>query len=221
MSKITKMTEGKSREKRVNVFLDGRFAFSLLVETALSEGLRMGQDITPEQVETIARTDRYRRCFNAAIHYLGHRPRSEAEIIQRLRQRGFDGDSTERVLARLREQGLADDGAFARFWKENREAFSPRSRQLTRLELQRKGLPGNVIEQAIGDINDGDSAYRAAVSRARRLPLADYEIFRRQLGEYLRRRGFGYDIIKATVDRVWQEHGGSPEPAHPDSNTEI
>jgi hypothetical protein len=43
MSIITGLTAGKGREKRVNVFLDGRPAFNLLAEVALKEGLRVGQ----------------------------------------------------------------------------------------------------------------------------------------------------------------------------------
>lgn len=192
------------------MFLDGRFAFSLLAEVAVREGLQVGQELSESQVESLVNADRYQRCLNAAIRYLGYRPRSEAEVSQRLRQRGFDGDCTEKVLMKLKEQGLVDDTAFARFWKENREAFSPRSQWLTTLELQRKGLDGNTIEQVVADADDSDNAYRAALSKARRLSPSDYQSFRRRLGEYLRRRGFGYEMINKTVERVWKEYGSSP-----------
>jgi len=210
MGIITKLNTGKSREKRVNVFLDGKFAFSLLAEVAIKEGLQVGQELSANQVEALSKSDHYHRCFNAAIRYLGYRPRSEAETRQRLQRHGFDSNSTEKVIAKLKEQGLVDDTAFARFWKENRESFSPRSRWLTRLELQRKGLDGGIIEQVAGEVDDGDSAYRAAISKARRLLPSDYRDFRRRLGEHLRRRGFGYEVINNTVEKVWKECGSSP-----------
>jgi regulatory protein len=211
MSKITKLTAGKSREKRLNVFLDGKFAFSLLAEVALKEALQVGQELSASQVAALAESDRYHRCLNAAIRYLGYRPRSEAEIRQRLQRHGFNSDCIERVLAQLKEQGLVDDTIFAHFWKENRESFSPRSRRLTRLELQRKGLDGDIIDQVVGEVDDSDSAYRAALIRARRLSSSDYQAFRRRLGEHLGRRGFGYEVIKETVERVWQEYGRVPK----------
>lgn len=207
MSKITKMTPGRSREKRVNVFLDGKFAFSLLAEVALKEGLQVGQELAANQVEALTNSDHYHRCLNAAIRYLGYRPRSEAEVRQRLQRHGFDNDCTEKVLAKLKEQGLVDDTAFALFWKENRESFSPRSRWLTKLELQRKGLDGGIIEQVVGEVDDSDSAYRAALSKTRRLSPSDYQGFRRRLGEHLRRRGFSYEVINDTIERVWKECG--------------
>jgi regulatory protein len=209
MSKITKLSVRRSREKRVNVFLDGKLTLSLLAEVAVKEGLQVGQELSTDQVEALSRSDRLQRCFNAALRYLSYRPRSESEIRQRLQRRGFDSDCTEKVLIKLKEQGLADDTDFARFWKENRESFSPRSRWLTRLELQRKGLNGGIIEQVVGEVDDGDSAYRAALSKAHRLLPSEYQDFRRRLGEHLRRRGFGYNVINNTVERIWKECGSS------------
>jgi len=207
VKRITAIRAGRGRRKRVNIFLDGRFAFSLEAEVAIREDLKVGQELSASQIGALARSDQFHRSLNAAAHYLGYRPRSEFELRQRLHQHGFDGDSVEAVLAKFKEQGLVDDMAFAQFWKDNRESFSPRSQRLTRLELRRKGVADDVIAQVVDTIDDGESAYRAALSKARSLPLSDYQSFRRRLGEYLKRRGFGYGVISHTVERVWQEQG--------------
>jgi regulatory protein len=205
MPKITGMKKAKGREKRVNVYLDGKFAIKLLAETALKEGLTIGHEITASQLEKLTGLDRSQQCYNAAVRFLAYRPRSEAEIRQRLQRHVYDVEHIDQTLAKLKEQGLVDDIAFARFWRENRETFSPRSRRLTKMELRRKGLSSDVIEQVISEIDEKDSAYRAAINRARRLSLADYQVFRQRLGSYLGRRGFNYGIIKETTERVWQE----------------
>jgi regulatory protein len=204
--KITAIRTGKVREKRVNVFLDGKFAFSLEAEVAVRERLQVEQELSASQIEALARSDHFHRCFNAAAHYLSYRPRSESELRERLHRRGFD-DSIEAVIAKLKEQGLVDDVAFAQFWKDNRESFSPRSRWLTKLELRRKGVADDIIDQVVDTVDDDNNAYRAALSKAHSLPLSDYQGFRRRLGEYLKRRGFGYGVIKHTVEQLWQEWG--------------
>ena len=208
MTKITALRAGRGRQ-RVNVFLDGKFAFSLEAEVVVKEGLQVGQEVSSNQIEALARSDHFHRCFDAAVHYLSYRPRSESEIRERLQRRGFDGDNIEAVIAKLKEQGLVSDIAFAQFWKDNRESFSPRSQWLTRLELRRKGVTTDIIDQVVDEVDDADNAYRAALSKARGLPLSDYQGFRRRLGDYLKRRGFGYEVINYTVERIWQEWGSS------------
>ena len=211
MSKITALRIGKGRKKRVNVFLDDRFAFSLEAEVVIKEGLQVGQELSASQIEALAKSDHFHRCLNVATHYLGYRPRSEFEVRVRLQRRGFDDNNIGVVIARLKEQRLVDDMDFARFWKENRDAFSPRSQWLTRLELKQKGVTDDIIEEVVGTIDDGDSAYRAALSKARRLSRSDYQDFRHRLGEYLKRRGFGYGVINLTVERVWEEREIAPD----------
>lgn len=211
MSRVTAIRIGKGRRKRVKVFLGDRFAFSLETEVAIKEGLQVGQELSANQVEALARSDHVQRCLNAAIHYLSYRSRSEFEVRGRLQQRGFDGDSIEMAIARLKEQGLVNDMDFARFWKENRDSFSPRSQWLTKLELRQRGVADDIIDQVVNTIDDDDSAYRAALSKARSLPRSDYQGFRRRLGGYLKRRGFGYGVVNHTVERLWQEGGVVPD----------
>ncbi len=206
MRKITAIRIGKVRGKRVNVFLDNKLAFSLEAEVAIREGLLVEQELSAGQIETLVRSDRFHRCFNAAAHYLSYRPRSEFELRERLHRRGFN-DSIEEVIVKLKEQGLVDDVAFAQFWKDNRESFSPRSRWLTQLELRRKGVADEIIDEVVDKIDDNNNAYRAALSKARSLPLSDYQGFRHRLGEYLKRRGFNYRVIDHIVEQLWHELG--------------
>ena len=205
MSQVTALRIGKGRGNRVNLFLDDRFAFSLEADVVVKEGLQIGQELSANQLEALAKSDHFHRCLNAAIRYLSYRPRSRSEVRRRLQQKGFDNDTIEAVIAKLKEQGLIDDIDFARFWKENRDSFSPRSQWLTKLELRQKGVADDIIDQVVKTIDDEDSAYRAALSKAHSLPRSDYQGFRRRLGEYLKRRGFSYGAINHTIERLWQE----------------
>ena len=207
MNEITAIRYRKGGGKRANISLDGKFAFTLDVEVVLKEGLRVGQELSASRIEALARSDQSHRCLNAALRYLSYRPRSEFELRERLYRRGFDGESMEEVFTKLRERGLVDDAAFAQFWRDNRESFSPRSQWLTRLELRRKGVAEDTIDQVVGVIDDHNSAYRAALNKARSLSVSDYQSFRHRLAGYLKRRGFSYGVINHAVERVWQKQG--------------
>ena len=109
-------------------------------------GLRPDQTLDPDRIDALLGKDRYTRCLDAATRFLAYRPRSLAELQSRLARRGFDEETQQAVLAKLKEQGLVDDAAFARYWADNRESFSPRSQRMTRLELQKKGVAREVAD---------------------------------------------------------------------------
>ena len=205
MSKITALKTSKRTEKQVNIFLDGKFTISIDNELVVKKGLQIGQEMSDEQIKSLTEDVSLVRCLNTAYRFLSYRPRSEAEMKDRLHRRGFEDSKIEIVINKLKEQNLLDDTAFAQFWKENRDAFRPRSQRMTRMELKRKGVADEIIKAVTDDANDMDSAYEAALKKAQRLSGADYEVFRRRLGDYLKRRGFGYMVINQTVKRLWQE----------------
>jgi regulatory protein len=144
-------------------------------------------------------------CLNAAYYYLSYRPRSEGEIRQWLHKRGFAKEVAERAIAKLREQNLSDDFAFAQFWRDNRLSFRPKSKRLIKKELRDKKIAAEIIEQVTEDIDDEGTAYKVASSRLPSLAHLDYPDFYRRLSGYLAYRGFNYEVIRETVARLWQE----------------
>ena len=202
MRTITAIDEGRG-EGRGKVFLDGAFAFSLSTEVIEEHGLCLGQTLSGSAIEELDQADLLQRCLNAALNLLSYRPRSEAEIRARLKRR-FDTRTIDKVLLRLKATRMIDDLSFAYFWKENRESFSPRSERMLNLELRRKGIASEIIDQALQGIDEDKDAYCAAEKKARSLSREDYEAFRRKLGTFLQRRGFSYEVAKHAIERAWR-----------------
>ncbi len=196
--------EKQKRRRRANIHLDGRFAFSLSLELIVQAVLRVGDDLSPEQIESLRSADERQQAYEAALRLLAYRPRSEEEMAQRLARRGLPPPVVRETMERLRERGLLDDAAFARFWVENRERHSPRSRRLLWQELSAKGIRRDAAREATASVEEEEAALRAAEKRVPRLHGLDQSTFRRRLGDFLLRRGFSYQIVRATVERLWQ-----------------
>lgn len=146
-----------------------------------------------------------RDCLNEAYRCLGYRPRSEGEIRQWLRRRGFSKQVAEAAITRLREQNLTDDLAFAQFWRDDRLSFRPRSKRLIKRELRDRNVSPEIIEQVTDDIDDDEIAYKLGSARLPSLAHLDYPRFYRRLASYLGYRGFSYEVIKRTVLLLWRE----------------
>lgn len=205
--------EKQRRRRRANVYLDGRFTFSLSLGLLTEAGLHEGDALTPQQVDSLRQADVRHQAHEAALRLLAYRPRSEAEIRQRLARRGLPPQVVQETIARLRDQGLLSDAAFARFWVETRDQTSPRGRRLLWQELAAKGIERETIRQAIAPVAEEDAALRAAQKKARHLQDQDYPVFRRRLGDFLLRRGFPYPTVRTIVERLWLERQQDSE--HP------
>ena len=190
--------------RRVNVFLNGTYAFALSMEVATEANLKRDMALTDEQIADLVAEDMWHKTYDAALNFLSYRPRSEDEVRRYLYRRKVSSTISERVLARLRDSKLIDDQAFAQYWVENRETFSPRSGRALRSELRSKGIDDSTIAANISG-DDSAAAYQAAQKKARSLRTADRETFRRKLLSFLQRRGFSYDTCREAVDRVWRE----------------
>ena len=144
------------------------------------------------------------RAYHAGLRLLAYRPRSRREVQQRLTRR-FSTDAVQQAVARLEDGQHLNDAAFARLWRDSREARRPRSAALIRRELQQRGVAKDLADAAIAGLDDDDSAYRAGCHRLRALQRVDQVTFRRRLGDYLRRRGFSMDVTRRAVERLWGE----------------
>jgi regulatory protein len=205
---ITAVERSAKRRGRVDVYVDGVVACELARSVAAAHGLRPGRAIAREQIDAIVAADRRRQALDAAVTMLARRPRSEREVRQRLKQRKFEPALVDETVRRLLETKLLDDAEYARAWTESRDRHSPRGRRLIVQELRASGVDAAIAEQAAAVVSDEDAAYRLASRRMRSLERLEYDAFRNRLGSYLQRRGFGWDVCRATVERCGKELGG-------------
>ncbi len=203
MRKITAIVVQKRSPNRVNIYLDGEFAFGLA--RIVAAWLRTGQELSEEKIEQLQAEESRERAFQQALLFLSYRSRSESEIRQNLRKHEFPEPVIETTLERLRQGGLANDNQFARAWVENRTTFRPRSRRLMAMELRQKGLNEEAVSSAVENVDDEALAYEAAQKRAVRFKGLEWNEFRKKLSDFLARRGFSYSVIAPVITRIWNE----------------
>jgi len=200
---ITALEIQKRNKERVNVYLDGEFAFGLNVLDAAR--LRKGQLLSDTDIQTLHERDEVVQAYDRAVAFLSYRPRSIAEVRQNLIEKKIDDPVIDAVIARLIEHGYVDDAAFTRFWISNRQEFRPSGVRALRFELRQKGVATEIIDEALAEIDATEAAYRAAKDKARRLRGNDKYTFRQKVGSLLARRGFDYDTARTVTDRLIEE----------------
>jgi len=142
--------------------------------------------------------------YDAAVRFLGPRPRSVGEIRRHLRSKRFDDPAIDQAVDQLRAQRYIDDEAFARYWVEQRDTHRPRGERAIVSELMQKGVAREVIELVLGEREPDADVKRArdAIKRpiTRWMTLSDIER-KRKIHQYLAQRGFSYDVIEEVLAR--------------------
>jgi regulatory protein len=170
-----------------------------------------GADADPEQ---IARTIALRRLDSA--------PRTRHELATVMARRGVPVDVIDRVLDRFTEVGLVDDAAFAHAWVVSRHTGRGLGRRVLQQELRRKGVSGELIEQACAHIDEEDERARAhewALSRAVRMYRSDVTkplaTLQRRLAGQLARKGYSpsmsFEIARSVLNEVAAQSQASTE----------
>jgi regulatory protein len=198
---ITAITQQKRNPQRVNVYLDGSFAFPLA--KIVAAWLKVGQTLTAEKVEELKGKDEVEAALQRAIHFIGYRPRSVAEVERRLQKHEVPPAVVAAVIERLKAGSLLDDGDFARRWVEDRAAFKPRGARALRMELRLKGMPDDLIDETLQAVDEESLARQAAQRKLRQLSGLDRETFRNKLSAHLARRGFGYELVAEVCREAW------------------
>ncbi len=211
---ITDIQAQQRNRSRVNIFLDGSYAFSL--DRMAAAWLTTGRQLSDEDILHLQEKDEYETALNRALYFLSFRARSQQEMQSYLLKKGYQPALIEGVITRLREEKLVDDLDFAQNWVENRQRLRPRSQSVLKFELRQKGIAESDIEQALlsSSLDDFELAMKAGRKLTQRYQLLDKLEYTRKLGAALQRRGFSYSIVRECLPILWKEKSDSTGVEH-------
>ncbi|MFO7637740.1 MAG: RecX family transcriptional regulator [bacterium] len=199
--KLTRLEPQRKSKRRVSVFLDGAYAFSLDEKTVSRLGLTPGAELSEADVERIVRDDQLSRAKEYAALLLSYRARTEKEMQERLARKGFAPDIVAAAMDRLRELRLLDDEQYARDFTRDRVTIGRKGKWNVRGELMKRGVARKAIEAALAEAPDELAVARDLAARYRqRHARLEPEVLRRRLYAMLARRGFSPDVIRPALE---------------------
>ncbi|PIS14231.1 hypothetical protein COT65_00025 [Candidatus Shapirobacteria bacterium CG09_land_8_20_14_0_10_47_13] len=200
MAKISQISPQKTQQ-RVNIYLDGKFAFGLDLDNFLKSGLAVGQELTDQEVEKLVFKNDFQKLYDRVLRFISVRPRSRKEISDYLNRKKTPEKLVEKIIGRLAEGGLIDDEAFARWWVEQRVTFRPKGKRALLAELGQKGVDREISEKIIGEeIDEERLAGIAAEKKLRVLKNLPAQELRQKMTNFLLTRGFSWETVKKIVD---------------------
>ena len=191
--KITDISSQKKNQDRVNIFLDGQFAFSLEAVDVLKFKLKIGMELTEKDVEKLSLESSFTKAMSKAMDIVSRKPVTQKELENKLFEKGYDELVVSVVINELSELGYINDHDYALLYIDYAREKCYGDKKI-RYELSRKGVADNIINQVLSEKAkpEGEELAQMILAKYGRIDTKDIKNKQRIVRFFLS-RGFGFD----------------------------
>jgi regulatory protein len=140
-----------------------------------------------------------------ALKLLHFRSRSEKEMIDRLKRKGFDDTQINNTMEYLQNAGLIKDEALAPELLKHAIEKKYLGRKGIKVFLSSRGLKKDLIDETLSDFSEDvekEAALRLVEKKMKVLRNYPEDVIKRRLWGMLQRRGFSAEIINKAIKSI-------------------
>lgn len=200
MTRIERIQPSLHKKDRVLVYLTGGDLLRITPEELLRFGLRPGQELTEDVLEELRRAAARSQTRQRAAELAAGRMLSRKELSDRLVKKGADPQEAQETAQWLADLGAVDDAAYAGVIARHYAAMGYGPGRV-RQELQRRGVPRDLWEDALAQLPDPEEAIDRFLASKLRGKTPDRATLQR-LSAALQRRGFQWQDIRPALARL-------------------
>lgn len=200
MTRIERIQPSLHKKDRVLVYLTGGDLLRITPEELLRFGLRPGQELTEDVLEELRRAAARSQTRQRAAELASGRMQSRKELSDRLVKKGADPQEAQETAQWLADLGAVDDAAYAGVIARHYAAMGYGPGRV-RQELQRRGVPRDLWEDALAQLPDPEEAIDRFLASKLRGKTPDRATLQR-LSAALQRRGFQWQDIRPALARL-------------------
>lgn len=198
--KITSIQTQVKNGNRYSIFVDSKFTLSLSADALLASKITVGQEVSDAEIKRFKQLSDNDKAYGLALAYVARRLRSEWELRDYCKRKGYTPALTNEIISKLSHSGFVDDAVFAQRWVESRRLLKATSAKKLRLELRQKRIADDVISAVLSeDETDERQVLRELIEKKRKQTKYRDD---QKLIMYLARQGFNYDDIKSVLQDI-------------------
>lgn len=164
--------------------------------------LYAGRELSDEEAERLQEAARRGEWKSKAIELLMRKPQSRKELGRKLLEWEASQEEAEAICDRLEELGYLNEAEYAGRIVRHYAAKGFGERKL-RDELYRRGIPRELWDEALAQIEDNSEAINAFLEKKLKGSRDPKEI--KKASDALARRGYGWEEISAALERYREE----------------
>lgn len=201
--KITDISQQRKND-RVNIYIDDKFAFGLSLELKYNYDLYIDKEIDEKFIEEVLKEEEAKKAINTALNFLSYRQRTEKEIRNKLKEKGYENNYIERAIVYCKDQNYINDETFAISFIKDKINLNKLGSHRIKRELILKGVDEEIIENVL--LENEDDEYERALEIATKKYSSYKDIDKdksyRRLGGFLQRKGYSFDIVSRILKEL-------------------
>lgn len=204
--KITSIEPQKRNKDRFSIYIDDKFYMGVNQDVVLKHFLTKGMEVDEEFLNDVIKTEEKNKAINTACNYLGFKPRSEKEVRDKLRDKGFEDEIIEDTIDFLYKYKYLNDYDYGKALINDKKNFKKAGKNLLKQELYKKGIDKDMILELVEETYDYDEeyqmAYEVCLKKYKLIKNEDRNAIYRKLSSLLARKGYAFDIINKVIKEV-------------------
>ncbi|WKA55829.1 recombination regulator RecX [Planococcus shixiaomingii] len=200
---ITKISQGKNNPERYNIFFEEKFAFSVDEAVLVKYQLTKGKELDQWTIEEMVFEDQVRKAFNAALHYLGFRMRSEGEVRTKLKEKEYGNAVIDEAVKKLYELKFLDDRAFSEALMRTQMRSGKKGPRAIQQDMQKKGIDKQMQKDVLDSYSEEEQleiakglAEKIAAKEQKKTPNQ----IKQKINDFLMRKGYARSVIQLAVE---------------------
>lgn len=202
---ITGIEVQKKNKDRVNIFINGSYAFSCSAELVYTHKLTPKKEVEINQLEELVYEDNFLKCKNDALRIIERTYKSEKEIFDKLVKKDYEEKTVARVISFLKSYNFLNDEEYARLYINDKKKTQGKNK--IKYALLRKGIDEALVEEKLKKVtsDEQERTAQALTEKKYRLLIKQEKDIRKinnKLWEYLTRNGFNKEIIEEVLQKI-------------------
>ena len=202
---ITKIEPQKKHKNRSSVFLDGAFSFGIDDFDLRKLKLKVGQELTEDELENIRKEILVQEARQYALMLLDRHIYTESALIRKLKEREYDEHTAAVTITFLKEYGYINDAEYARRYVASAMQTGKSGLRKIKYDLVGKGICKDLIEEIMQEFEEdaGNLEKEQVVRLLEKKLKGDFSFPNLMKAKrYAFSRGFSVEIINSALKEL-------------------
>ncbi|MCK5129276.1 MAG: RecX family transcriptional regulator [Clostridiales bacterium] len=203
MCKITSITRQVKNKNRVSIHVDGSYFGALDEKTFLSSGLKTGDTLSEDIWERLFAQAENEAAFNKALGYISRLMRSKKQMIEYLNKKGYEAQSIQYAIDKLKEYKYIDDESYARMILSHQVNVKHAGMMAVKNAMYKNGIDKQTSEKAILEYDNEKQRENAKICAEKLLKkyhrIQDRREKKHKISQAMMRRGYNWDMINSVL----------------------